>query len=258
MIAFMEVTVSMLLTVCPLVFLASAIDAIGGGGGLISLPAYYLAGLPPAMAVGSNKFSAVFGTLMATVRFGRGHRLMVLPALLAVVGAVPGAFAGAELLKSMDEEIIRRIMLVGVPLMALVVVFKRNGPARPREMARLRYAMCFFIGLSCGFYDGFFGPGAGTLMIMLFTWVAGMDMVTASGTAKPVNLASNTGALVSMLLGGHVLFALAVPAMVCSVAGGWVGSKLALRVGARLVRWVMLGVLVLIMAKLAYEWLVAA
>ena len=254
----MAVTASMFLTVCPLVFLASLIDAIGGGGGLISLPAYYLAGLPPTLAAGTNKLSACFGTLVATVRFGRGHRLLLRPALLAVAGALPGAFAGAELLRAMSEDVVRVIMLVGIPIMALVVAFKRDAPARPREMTRGRLALCFLIGLSCGFYDGFFGPGAGTLMIMLFTWVAGMDMVTASGTAKPVNLASNLSALSAFLLGGEVLFALAAPAIVCSIAGGWLGSKLAMRVGARLVRRVMLGVLVLLVAKLAYEWLIPA
>ena len=254
----MEVTAAMYWTVCPLVFLASLIDAIGGGGGLISLPAYYLAGLPPTLAAGTNKLSACFGTFVATVRFGRGHKLLLWPALLAVAGALPGAFAGAEILKMMDEAVVRTIMLVGVPVMALVVAFKRDTPARPREMTRGIYALCFLIGLGCGFYDGFFGPGAGTLMIMLFTWAAGMDMVTASGTAKPVNLASNLAALASFLISGDVLFRLAAPAIVCSIAGGWAGSKLAMRIGARLIRYVMLGVLVLLVARLAYEWLVAA
>ena len=82
--------------------------------------------------------------------------------------------------------------------------------------------------------------------------------MTASGTAKPVNLASNLASLTSFLLSGDVLFRLAAPAIVCSIAGGWVGSKLAMRVGARLIRFVMLGVLVLLVGKLAYEWLVAA
>lgn len=251
----MAVTTGMLLTVCPLVFLASLIDSIGGGGGLISLPAYYLAGLSPALAAGSNKFSASFGTLVATIRFGKNRRLLVLPALLAVLGAIPGAYLGAEILKRMDEHTVRMIMLIAIPAMALLIVFKRNTPAKPKPMTRVRYAICLLIGLGCGFYDGFFGPGTGTLLIMLFTWVAGMDMVTASGTAKPVNLASNVSALISMLMGGHVLFPLAIPAMFCAVAGGWFGSKLALRVGSQLIRFVMLGVLVLLIAKLAYEWL---
>ena len=126
----MEVTTAMYLTVCPLIFLASLVDAIGGGGGLISLPAYYLAGLPPTLAAGTNKLSACFGTLVATLRFGKGHRLLLWPALLAVAGALPGSFFGAELLKTMSEETIRTIMLIGVPVMALVVAFKRDTPGK--------------------------------------------------------------------------------------------------------------------------------
>lgn len=253
----MVVTAKMLLTVCPLVFLASFMDAIGGGGGLISLPAYYLAGLPPTLAAGSNKFSACFGTLVATVRFFRSGKLLLLPALFAVAGAFPGAYLGAEVLKRMDEDVVRTIMLVAIPCVAALVLLKRNSPAQPRPMTGMKYALCLVIGLACGFYDGFFGPGTGTILIMLFTWVAGMDMVTASGTSKPVNLASNAAALCSMLIGKKVLFALAVPAMLCSVAGGFLGSKMAIRVGARLVRGVMLVVLVMLLGKLAYEWLIA-
>ena len=254
----MEVTLGMLLTVCPLVFLASMIDSIAGGGGLISLPAYYLAGLPPALAAGSNKFSACFGTLAATFRYARGKKILLLPALLAVAGAFPASYLGAEVLKRTDEALVRKIMLVAIPVVAGIVAFKRDTPVKTRKMTIARLGLCFLIGLGCGFYDGFFGPGTGTFLIILFTWVAGMDIVSASGTAKPVNLASNAAAMVSMLLGGYVLFPLAVPAMACSVAGGWLGSKMALRVGARLVRFVMLGVLVMLIAKLAYDWFVAA
>ena len=104
-----------------------------------------------------------------------------------------------------------------------------------------------------GFYDGFFGPGTGTILILLFTHLMGMDLVTASGTAKPVNLASNIASVTTRIAAGNVLFALAIPAMVCSALGGWLGAKLALTKGARLVRSVMVGVLALLTVKLAME-----
>ncbi len=248
----MNVTPLMLLTVCPLVFLASLIDAIAGGGGLISLPAYYLAGLNPAMAAGTNKFSASFGTMMAAGKFLRRGRLMLRPALWAVPGALLGAFLGAELLKFTPAGIVRGLMLVGLPAMALVIVFQRpaeqSAPLKPGALP-----ICAGIGLLCGFYDGFFGPGTGTLLILLFTKLIRMDAVTASGTAKLVNLASNVSALVSFLLGGQVLFALGVPAMLCSVAGGYVGSALAIKRGGKLVRRIMLLVIALILLKLGWD-----
>ena len=249
------VTAGMLFMVCGMVFLASVVDSIGGGGGLISLPAYLLTGLDPVLAAGSNKFSASFGTLIATIRYFRSGRLLVKPALWAVLGALPGAYAGAEVLERTDPAFVRLFMLCAIPIVALVVVFKKNAPETTDREAPVNRPLCFAIGLVIGFYDGFFGPGTGTLLIMAFTWLTHMDMVTASGTAKAVNLASNAAALTSLLTGGHVVFQLAVPAMVCSMAGGWVGSKLAIARGAKLVRWVMLGVLALLILRLALEWL---
>ena len=122
-------------------------------------------------------------------------------------------------------------------------------------MWRPRHWICLLLGLVPGFYDGFFGPGTGTFLIILFTWLVGMDMVTASATAKPVNLASNIVSLATRMAAGNVLYALAIPAMCCSVAGGWLGTKLALARGARFIRFVMLGVLALLTVKLAVEWL---
>ncbi len=111
------------------------------------------------------------------------------------------------------------------------------------------------IGLIIGFYDGFFGPATGTFLILLFTTFLGMDMVSASATAKPVNLFSNIASLATRIAAGNVLFALAIPAMCCSIAGGWLGARLALRRGAGFIRWVMLGVLAVMTVKLAADWL---
>lgn len=254
----MQVSMQMILTVCPLIFFASLVDAIAGGGGLISLPAYLLAGLPPVYASGSNKFSAMFGTLTATIKFLRGGKLLLLAAVLAALGAFPGSLLGVELLKRTPEQFVKLFMLVAVPVVAVVILFKRDLPTKMKPLTRGRLAACFVIGLGCGFYDGFFGPGTGTFLIILFTWCVGMDMVTASGTAKFVNLTSNLAALSSFLLSGNVVFPLAVPAMACSVLGGYVGAHLALRKGARLVRYVMLGVLALLIIKLACDYLLPA
>ena len=136
-----------------------------------------------------------------------------------------------------------------------MVLLRRNVEPKPKPFTARTGAVCALIGLATGFYDGFFGPGTGTFLILLLTWAAGMDMVTASATAKPVNLASNISALITRIAAGNVLYALAIPATACSIAGGWLGSRLALKKGAKLVRWVMLGVLALLTVKLAAEWI---
>jgi len=245
-----EVTLQMLLIVCPLVLLAATVDAIGGGGGLISLPAYLLAGLPPALAGGSNKLSASMGTLIATFKFFKDGKILIKPGLCAVLGALPGAWIGAQLLQMVDEQIIQLFLLVAIPLVAVLMLVKRSTPTEIKPITTARLIGCFGLGLGCGLYDGFFGPGTGTFLIILFTWLGGMDMVTASGTAKPVNLASNIASLIARIMAGQVLFSLAIPAMCMSVMGGYIGAFLAVRKGAKLVRYVMIGVLVLLMVKL--------
>lgn len=252
----MEVTLSMYLIVLPLCFIAAVIDAIGGGGGLISLPAYMVAGLPTALASGSNKLSASFGTLIAAVKFLRSKKVLLVPSLCAVAGAIPGAYLGAELLSRTPENIMRLVILSVIPVMALVLILKRNAPEREHlELTKGKYLLCGLTGLLVGLYDGFCGPGTGTLLIMGFTWIVGMDTVTASGSAKIVNLASNISALLSHALNGNILFALAVPAMLCAAAGGYIGSALAIKKGAKFVRIVMMCMMVVLIVKLIVDYL---
>lgn len=251
----MEITWNMYLIVLPMVFLAALVDSISGGGGLISLPAYTMAGLSYDFASGNNKFSSTFGTLTATIRYYKSGKLMLKPALWAIVGALPGAYLGTRTAMVLGDAFMRVFMVFALPVLGAFVALHRKNDVQPRPMTRKSLMVCLLVGLAVGFYDGFFGPATGTFLILLFTYVTGMDMVTASATAKPVNLASNIASLITRIASGNVLFALAIPAMVCSIAGGAIGSKLALKKGAGLVRWVMLGVLALMTVKLAAEWI---
>ena len=245
----------MYLIVLPLAFLAAAVDAIAGGGGLISLPAYTLAGLNYDLASGSNKLSATFGTVIATLRYARSGKVRLWPALWAALLALPGSMLGTRAAMLLGTRVMTTFMVFAIPVVGLLVIFEGKGPETSRPVTRRQYPLCALIGLVIGFYDGFFGPGTGTFLIIAFTWLLGMDMVTASATAKPVNLASNIASVVLRIAAGDVLFRLALPATLCAVAGCWLGSKLAIMRGARLVRWVMLGVLALLTAKLALELL---
>ena len=251
----MQVTLKMYLIVLPMVFLAAVVDAIAGGGGLISLPAYTVAGLNYDFASGNNKFSSTFGTLMATIRYYRSGKLMVRPALIAAILAVPGSWLGTQAAMALGNRVMHGFMVFAIPIVGALVLLKGKGPERSRPVTPKQYPICAGIGLIIGFYDGFFGPGTGTFLILLFTNLLGMDMVTSSATSKPVNLLSNISALATRIAAGNVLFALALPAMCCSVLGGWLGAKLALTRGARFIRWVMLGVLALLTVRLAVEWI---
>ena len=250
----MQVTLSMLLLVCPLCFLAGFVDSIAGGGGLISLPAYYLAGLPPVLAAGTNKLSACLGTTAATVRYFIGKKVVVRVALAAALGALPGSWLGSSLLFLIPENTIRIMMIVIIPIVALVVLRKGNrlgGRCLVGKKAVLPVSLA--IGLGVGFYDGLVGPGTGTFLILLFTGILGMEAVMASGTAKVVNLASNIAALTNLFGTGNVLPALGLPAACCSILGALLGSHLTIRKGTGLIRGILLAVLLLLLAKMVWD-----
>lgn len=249
----MELTWTTYLIVCPLVFLAGLIDSVAGGGGLISLPAYYLAGLPPVLAAGTNKLSACLGTVASTTRFVRGHRVDWKAGVFAALGAFPGSWLGTLLLQHIPEDTVRVLMICAIPLVAAVVLRKREMTGRCLVGDAVYRPMALGIGLIVGFYDGLIGPGTGTFLILMFTMTLGMEAVMASGTAKVVNLTSNVAALISLMTTGNVLIALGLPAALCGIAGNWLGAGLAMKKGAGFIRFMLLAVLCLLLAKMVMD-----
>ena len=249
----MELTWQTFAIVCPLVFLAGFIDSIAGGGGLISLPAYYLAGLPAPLAAGTNKLSAGVGTIASTFRYIRGGKVLWRVGLLGAAGAIPGSWLGALLLQAIPEAAVRTMMIAAIPLVAAVVLRQRSGISVRRVPVQWDLPMAAAIGFGIGFYDGLVGPGTGTFLIIAFTMLLGMEGVMASGTAKIVNLSSNISALLALLTTGNVLFALGLPAALCGVVGNWLGAGLTMKKGTRVIRTVLLVVLALLLAKMVYD-----
>lgn len=251
----MELTLTTYLIVCPLVFLAGLIDSVAGGGGLISLPAYMAAGLSPLQAAGTNKLSACLGTVASTGRFVRERKVDWKAGIFAALGAFPGSWLGALLQQHIPQETIRLLMIVAIPLVAVVVLRKKDMEGRCLVSDGFYRPMAFGIGLLIGFYDGLIGPGTGTFLILLFTMMLGMEAVMASGTAKIVNLTSNVAALCSYLTNEpqNVLFALALPAALCGIAGNWLGAGLTVKKGVGFIRWMLLVVLVLLLAKMVLD-----
>ena len=251
----MELTLTTYLIVCPLVFLAGLIDSVAGGGGLISLPAYMAAGLTPLQAAGTNKLSACLGTAASTTRFIREKKVDWKAGIFAALGAFPGSWLGALLQQQIPEDAIRILMICAIPLVAAIVLRKRDMAGRCLVEECFCRPMAFLIGLAIGFYDGLIGPGTGTFLILMFTMLLGMEAVQASGTAKIVNLTSNVAALCSYLTNQqeNVLFALALPAALCGMAGNWLGASLTVKKGAGFIRYMLLAVLCLLLAKMVWD-----
>ena len=248
--------IQLYLIVCPLIFLGAFVDSIAGGGGLITLPAYLMAGLPAHLAAGTNKVVAGPGSLVASIRYFRSGKIRLRVALWAAVGSLIGGYIGAEIAKHLSASMLQGLMLIALPFMAVFLAVRKNFGQEPQEKkidARKETIISLAVGLGIGLYDGIIGPGTGTLLIMAFTAFLSIDMVTASGCAKVANLASNIAAATSYIIGGHVLWQLALPALCCSMLGGYCGSQYAIRGGGKRIRSMIFVVLGLMFVKMLYE-----
>ena len=191
----MELELSQMLILFACVFLGGLVDSIAGGGGLITLPAYYAVGIPAHMALGTNKFANSIGTLTALLRFLKEGQINIKVALVAALGALVGSPLGAQLAMALDEKYLNYILLVAVPVIAVLVLRKKDfGRERQEEMPLLRSVLlAAMVGFGTGMYDGFFGPGAGTFMTLLFNSVLGLGitgtaLATASSTDRVFSL----------------------------------------------------------------------
>ena len=240
--------------ICFGVFCASFMDAIGGGGGIISVPTYLLAGLPVHFALGTNKLSSCIGTVASTVRYIRNGCVDWLLGIPSVALALFGAHIGTKLQLAADEKYLKLLLLIVLPVIAVILLKKKALPEQREPMNEWhRRGIVWSSALVIGAYDGFYGPGTGTFLLLLFCYVAKMDVRTASGNVKLVNLSSNIGALATSLVAGKVLVPVGLLAAVFSIAGQYIGAGLALKNGSKIVRPVILVVLVLLATKVVLE-----
>ena len=256
----MEELLQLYLIVCPLIFLGGFVDSVAGGGGLITLPAYLMAGLPTHMAMGTNKVVNAIGTGTAALRYLKSGRVQLRVALVAAVTALVGSVIGTRVALLIPEDILKILMLVALPVVAVVLTVKKDfgrEGSTPAKAYSSRYeaAAAALIGLLIGCYDGLVGPGTGTFMIMAFTVALSMDLITASGCAKIGNLASNVASAVIFILNGKVFWALAVPAALCNAIGGYCGARYAIRGGSGKIRGMIFLVLGLMFVKMLWDLL---
>ena len=246
---FMELTPQILIVVLPLIFLGGFVDSVAGGGGLITLPAYLMAGIPAHLAMGTNKVVNGTGTALASFKYFRGGKVLLRPAIVSGIGALLGAAIGTKI-----------ALLIALPCAAILLMLKKDfgkendAPAREytpqQEMTRAA-----LIGLGLGCYDGLIGPGTGTFMIMAFTMALSMDLLTASGCAKIANLCSNVASAVLFIFSGKVCWLLALPAAACNMLGAYCGARYAMKGGSKRVRGMIFVVLGLLFIKMGYELL---
>lgn len=242
------------LVVCPLVFLAGFVDAVAGGGGLISLPAYMIVGLNPIDAIGTNKFSASCGTMVATMRYSRCGFIHWRELVPAIFMALIGSWFGARLALLVENDVFKIIMLVVLPITAIFVLNKRTfSKYRCPYPGRKRKTIIAVLSLFMGVYDGFYGPGTGTFLMLLLVGVAHVCLTEAVGTTKVINLSTNIASLSVYICHGKVLFPLALVAAVFGIAGNYIGARYFTRKGGEFVKPIIVFVLAIFFVKLCWE-----
>ena len=248
----MHYTLNTFLIICPLVFIAGLVDSIGGGGGLISIPAFLMAGVPPHAAIATNKMSSVGGTSLTTYHFYKNKCISLKLSIPTVIAAVIGAYMGAHISLMVSEKFMTIILLILLPVSAALVLNKRLFNDNGKDLVlldRKTLVVAVISAFVIGAYDGFYGPGTGTFLIIAFTVCAGLSMKSANGQAKVINLTTNITSLIVFLINGQVIIPIGVAACVCNMLGGYVGARLALKGGAKIVKPTILIVLVLLLIK---------
>lgn len=242
------------LIVCPLVFIAGFVDAVAGGGGLISLPAYLLAGLPVHTAIGTNKLSSGMGTAVTTWQFWKNGYIPWKQAGLCCITALFASALGANLGLLLDEGIFRLLLLFILPATAIyLLTHKSFGEVTSDYPKRKTVLLSILIAFIVGVYDGFYGPGTGTFLILLLTGLAHMHLENANGIAKSINLSTNIASLVVWFVNGKVFVLLGLAAGVFSILGNYIVAHCFKQGGAKIVKPMIVLVITIFFIKTLLE-----
>ncbi len=233
---------------------AGIADGIAGGGGLICLPALLAAGLPPHLALGTNKAQSMWGTLAALITFWRADRVDRRMAYRNFPLGMIGSLLGAALVLRVAPQTLRPLVIVLLIIAAVLMLLRK--PSRDQDVLHPKYLwLGGALSIVIGCYDGFFGPGTGTFLIVGFVVICGRSINGAAADAKVVNFASNLAAFVTFAARDKVIWQVAAPMAVAQIIGGVIGARLAIKNGAALVRAMVLTVSAALVLKIGYDLL---
>jgi uncharacterized protein len=234
-------------------FVAGLVDSIAGGGGLITFPALLTSGLPAHVALGTNKGQSVFGSAAALLRYSRAGLVDMEQARRTFPAGFVGALAGAALVLLVQPGVLRPVVLVLLVCAAIFVAQLRDVAPRAVVEGSKARLVALIIAFVIGTYDGFFGPGTGTFLFVAFVSILGASVPRATADAKVVNFASNLASVAVFGVRGVIVWKLALPMAAGQALGAWTGAHLAVKVGAKLIRSMVLLVVVALVLRLGYD-----
>ncbi|MHB8076956.1 TSUP family transporter [Desulfosporosinus fructosivorans] len=246
-----------LFIICTLGFLAAVVDAIAGGGGLISLPALLLVGVPPHLALGTNKFAASMASLNSSITFARSGKVHFPLVKWQIPFTLVGAFLGAWSVLLVNSEFLSKAVLVLILFVGIyTMVHKTLGmKSNFKGLNSGNIVLGCLFALALGFYDGFFGPGTGSFLIFSFIALYGFDFVVASANSKVLNFTSNFASLLIFAWHGKIILSIGIPMALFMILGSYVGTRLAIQRGAELVKPIFITMSLLVALKLIYQYL---
>lgn len=244
-----------LIILCSLGFLAAMIDAIAGGGGLVSLPALLLVGVPPHFALGTNKFASTVGSFASSLTFARSGKVHFPIVKWQIPFTLIGASLGVWSVLHISSDFLNKAVPILILLVGLYTLFQKNLGLEGnfKGLNHANRILGFLFAFALGFYDGFFGPGAGSFLIFAYITIYGFDFISSSANAKVLNFASNLVSLILFAWSGNILYTLGIPMALFMLLGSQVGTRLAIRNGSRLVKPIFITMSLLVAAKLIYQ-----
>ena len=251
-----------ILGICLLViasFVAGYIDSIAGGAGLILIPAFLMVGLPPQLALGQEKLVSTIGTIAAIKNFMQSKSIVWKIIPIGIVSALLGAYIGAEVILMLPTHVINYIIFAFLPLgLAATLSNGKLHKQENQEQEIKNSALSIFITcLIVGFYDGFFGPGTGSIFIIALFLINKLSLLRASATSKIFNFSSNIGAFVSFIIAGKMAFLIGIPMIIANLVGNHIGSKHAIHSNGEIIKKVLVITVGLLMCTLGYKALFA-
>ena len=231
-------------------FLAGYIDAVAGGGGMLNLPALLFAGVPPVSALAVSKISAIAGTVLAVIKFTLSKRIHWKTVSLAAIPCLVASYIGGKVALNISATVLAWAILICIPI-ALTIVLRDKIDSEEDEVSNAPKTLLAITPI--GFYDGILGPGTGTYMTIAVRKILKFNLLKATATIKPLNLLSNIGAAIAFILAGKVIWSIAIPMLVASSVGGWLGSQSAIKGGDVFIRRLLIGVLTIMLVANLYK-----
>lgn len=234
----MDFNLLKLIFLCITGFIAAFVDSIAGGGGLISVPAYILAGFTPHFVLGTNKFSATCGSLFSSISFFKNGKIMLKFVKYIIPCTLLGAILGTKAVLLLSQEFLYPLVTILILFVGLYTIFKKDlGAIHSFELKSVKQVyLGMIIGFIMGFYDGFFGPGTGSFLLFAFIKFFRMDFINAQGNAKLLNFVSNITSLSVFAFSGKINFTYGIPVGIAMIFGALLGTNVAIKKGSKLIK----------------------